>query len=466
MINFTLVLILFLYIKKVNIDFFRSFFLPQNLSLVRSQTTIYIALVLIGILCLYFFLRLGKNIIFTSAYFLCLFTGLFIVTHQRNKFVSPNPPETTPYLEPKNIERRITAIGLEGLSFDFLIPLINQNKLPNYAWLMEEGSWGRLSTFTPNEAFILNNSFSSGKLPSKHHGISYFKYYIPTLEQEIYAVPRFIFFRQLTRLGLLVPSPNPLDSVAVDLCSIIKFNKGLAIRRDWPYGFQVLNPQEETRKNFERFFSELQFDENSIVSTLRQSFYIDTEFEKKAFQEKTLRQPHLFSLLLNGLNIVEAYFYKFSSPEYFGEVSHEDINKYQSVIETYYKFYDQIIGKYLASLKDNELLLVYSPHGMEPLPIWKRVVEWGLGNSDITASHEWAPDGVVFFFGKDVNKGKNIEETNILDLAPTLLYYLGLPVAKDMDGIVLSSIFIRSFTSENPVFYISSYQNVIESKKE
>lgn len=466
MISFTLILTLYLYIKKTNIDFFKSFFLPKNLSLVRNQTTVFFALILIGIFCLYFFFRLGKNIIFTSTYFVLLLIGLFTISYQRNLFISSQSPETTPFIEPKNIERRITLIGMEGLSFEFLIPLINQQKLPNFAWLMEEGSWGRLSTFTPNEAFILNNSFSTGKLPSKHRKISYFKYYIPNLEYELFAVPRFIFFRQLTRIGLLVPSPNQLDSDTADIWKIIEFNKGTSLRKDWPYGFQILNPQEETRKNFERFFNELRFDGNFIVSVLRQSFYRDSEFENKASQEKVKKQPHLFSLMLSGLNRVESYFYKFSFPEFFGEVSHEEISKYQSVIDTYYKFYDQVIGKYLASLRDNELLIVYSPHGIEPLPIWKRVVEWSLGNSEITASHELAPDGAVFFFGKEVNKGWNIEEVNIIDITPTLLYYLGLPVAKDMDGIVLSSIFPKSFTSENPVLYINSYQNVVKSKKE
>jgi arylsulfatase A-like enzyme len=45
----------------------------------------------------------------------------------------------------------------------------------------------------------------------------------------------------------------------------------------------------------------------------------------------------------------------------------------------------------------------------------------------------------------------------LVDIVPTLLNYLGLPVGKDMDGIVNSSIFLNEY--KNPVLYISSYED-------
>ena len=111
-------------------------------------------------------------------------------------------------------------------------------------------------------------------------------------------------------------------------------------------------------------------------------------------------------------------------------------------------------------MKDDELLIVYSPYGIEPLPFWKRVVEWILGNSDVSAYHEDPPDGVVFFYGKGIGKGNTVDGIRLVDIAPTILYYLGLPVGKDMDGIVQSPVFDREFTAENPIFSISSYEEI------
>jgi hypothetical protein len=106
------------------------------------------------------------------------------------------------------------------------------------------------------------------------------------------------------------------------------------------------------------------------------------------------------------------------------------------------------------------LFIVYSPHGTESLPFWKRVVEWTLGNAEVSSYHEQAPPGVAFFYGKGIVKGQNFEAIRLVDLAPTILYYLGLPVGKDMDGIVRGSLFERAFADENPVLTITSYDDV------
>jgi len=84
-------------------------------------------------------------------------------------------------------------------------------------------------------------------------------------------------------------------------------------------------------------------------------------------------------------------------------------------------------------------------------------VEWVLNHPAVSAYHAEAPEGVVFFYGQEIIKGKNIEGMKLVDVAPTLLNYLGLPVGKDMDGIVNSSIFLNEY--KNPVLYISSYED-------
>ncbi len=41
----------------------------------------------------------------------------------------------------------------------------------------------------------------------------------------------------------------------------------------------------------------------------------------------------------------------------------------------------------------------------------------------------------------------------ILDLAPTILYCLGLPIPREMDGRVLERAFDRAFKARNPIQY-------------
>lgn len=463
-ISFSLLIVLFLVLFKTNQDYYFSFFGPEIKSLLKTQTVILILLAIIGLIAFYGFRRYKKNAYFFWTYFALLGALMIFIFYQRGNFPSLSQPVKIANLEAKKIDKRVTIIGLEGLDFDFLIPLINDGKLPNLTWFVEKGTWGKLETLSPSEPLALNNSFNTGKLPSKHRQVSLYKYRLLNPNAEIEIFPHYTFFRQLTRTGLLRITPNQSESITKDIWEVFAGNKISYLKRDWPYQRGEVSPSEKTEKLFNSFFQELQYETSNIFSKLQQAFFRDYEYEEKVLEEKNKTQPQLVYFLLNGLNIVETYFYKYSFPDLFGDIDQEEINKYSSVIEKYYQFYDQIIGKYLASMKEDELLIIYSPHGIEPLPLWKRVVERILGNPEVSAYHENAPEGVIFFYGKSIVKGKNIEGTRLIDIAPTLLYYLGLLVGKDMDGIVQSSIFVDEFTAENPVPYIFSYDEVTIKK--
>lgn len=426
-----------------------------------------IAIGILGLIAFYCFNRFKKNVLFYWIYFPLLLATLIYVVNQRYLYPVPLKPVKVANIQARKIDSKITIIGLEGLSFDFLIPLIDEGKLPNFSWFMENGSWGKLEGFSPNEPLILNNSFNTGKLPSKHRQISVLRYHLWNVSKPIEVTPRFIFFRQLkTKLGLMRTEPNPASSLTTDIWKIFEDNKTSFLKKDWPYEVKIEKPSPKAEKLFNSYFKELQYEKSDIFVIVKQAFYRDCEHEEKTHQEKNNNQFELIYFLLNGLNVVETYFYKYSFPELFGNLDQEELVKYSSFIEKYYQFYDQIIGKYLASLKEDELLVIYSPHGIEPLPLWKRFIEWFLGNPAVSASHENAPEGVIFFYGKEIEKGKNIEEMKLTDIAPTLLNYLGLPVGKDMDGIVNSSLFVEEFKVENPILYISSYEEItIKSPK-
>jgi arylsulfatase A-like enzyme len=262
----------------------------------------------------------------------------------------------------------------------------------------------------------------------------------------------------MVRLGLLKTLPGSPSRAVKDLVFMIEANGSSAFNLDSPVQASREKHDPRAEKAFGLAFKVEPSERNRLLDLARDAFTEDWELEDSAFAEKGRRQPGFFHLLLDGLNTVEAYFYKYSNPEQFGSINQEEISQYGPVISRYYEYYDQIIGKYLASLKDNDLLVVYSSFGVEPLPLWKRFVEWILGNPDVSAYHEDTPAGVVFFFGNGIEKRNTVEGMKIVDIAPTILYYLGLPVGKDMDGIVQSPVFVREFTAENPIFYIGSYE--------
>jgi predicted AlkP superfamily phosphohydrolase/phosphomutase len=59
--------------------------------------------------------------------------------------------------------------------------------------------------------------------------------------------------------------------------------------------------------------------------------------------------------------------------------------------------------------------------------------------SEYSASHR--PDGLFVFAGPGIRAGQWLEGAQIVDLAPTLMHILGVPVASWMDGRVLQDVF-------------------------
>jgi hypothetical protein len=457
MISFTVVIIIFHIFFRKNLRHFSTLFSPTTQQLLDRQFWTLALLAVVGIITILALILYRRKLFFLIVYFLIFSTAIAYALWQRMLFPPLPSHEKIATLETRTIDKKITLIALEGMSFDFIIPLSTEGKLPNFSFLMDNGSWGPLQNFTPNEPLILNNSLITGKYPSAHRQLSAQEYRLINMERSIQVIPRYIFFRQVTKTGLLRTQAATLPPRIMNIWDIFRANHTTFLREDWPYGrFEgVITPEAETI--FNRFYEDLRFETDETFLKIKQAFCADIEIEAMVTQQKERTQPQLLSFLLPGLNESQAYFFKYSYPDYYGEIEQEELTKYSTVLERYYQYYDEVIGKYLAAKKDDELLVVFSPHGTEALPLWKQVFEWFFGDPEISAYHENAPEGTIFFIGKDISAGRHIEGMQLIDVAPTLLHYLGLPVGKDMDGIVNSSIFGEEFKSE-PVLFISSYE--------
>ena len=53
-----------------------------------------------------------------------------------------------------------------------------------------------------------------------------------------------------------------------------------------------------------------------------------------------------------------------------------------------------------------------------------------------------------------------VTSASVLDVAPTVLYLCGLPVARDMEGRVLTEMLEDDFARAHPVTFIPSYESL------
>ena len=147
----------------------------------------------------------------------------------------------------------------------------------------------------------------------------------------------------------------------MNIWDIFQANQTSFLKEDWPYGrFDgVITPDAETI--FNRFYEDLRFETSETFLKVKQAFCSDIEVEALVTQQKEQMQPQLLYFRLPGLDEAQAYFYKYSYPDFYGEIEQEELSKYNTVLERYYQYYDEVIGKYLAAKKDDELLVVFSP---------------------------------------------------------------------------------------------------------
>ena len=128
-----------------------------------------------------------------------------------------------------------------------------------------------------------------------------------------------------------------------------------------------------------------------------------------------------------------------------------------SVLERHYGVIDEAIGRAMSGLGPDDLLVVVSGFGMEPLGFGKRLIERAIGDPEISGTHEAAPDGFLLAYGASVARGRQQARASVVDVAPTILYFLGLPLGRDMDGYARTDLFQRSFTEERPIAFIPTY---------
>jgi predicted AlkP superfamily phosphohydrolase/phosphomutase len=176
----------------------------------------------------------------------------------------------------------------------------------------------------------------------------------------------------------------------------------------------------------------------------------------RAMRDLRARWPVQFSALrYQGLDTVGHYYLQYTQPRGFGDLPEEERRRRLLVMDRYYGFIDSEIGEAIAALAPGDLLLVVSGFGMDQRNAVKHL--FGLLLRDpMSGTHERAPDGFLLAYGRDVEPGRP-QRGSIVDVTPTILYFLGLPIGRDMDGYARADLFKSAFTAGRPIAFIPTH---------
>jgi predicted AlkP superfamily phosphohydrolase/phosphomutase len=395
------------------------------------------------------------------------------------------------------VSPRVVLILIDGGSLDFVSAATVEGRLPNFGKILDSGAAMHLATLRPTQPEPVWTSVATGKLPAKTGVRSSARYLVRASSEPIELLPDHCFSHVLVRFGLVSEILHTSPSVRTRTVWSILGGAGVPIGVvGWPLtypaqpvrGFLVTDILDRLGD------APLDPDDHAVgypaetLPTVRMAvearswadvpppgelaWPVSPEVVSEVFAGRPFSTDRLYeqvwrtlgnqipvrvtAVRFRGIDAAGHRYLRDARPRLFGDVPEDEARQYGRVLEASYAIVDAAIGRAMATLAPGDLLLVVSGFGMEPLGPGKRLLERVMGNRELTSSHERAPDGFLLAYGTAVAPGRK-QRASLVDVTPTLLYFLGLPVARDMDGYARADVFRREFTSERPIAFIPTY---------
>ena len=391
---------------------------------------------------------------------------------------------------------RVIVLAFDGATLDVISPAVAEGRLPNFGRIFDTGAVLHLATLRPTQAEPVWSAAITGKRPSFNGVRASAVYRVRQRDPAVELLPDYCFAQALVRFGFLGEEPHTVQSLAARPLWNILSDSALPIG---VVGFPLTHPAPSVNgvlvsDEFHRLSDTVRALEGGaavsppamlldVTAALGEPTPLNPESMLSALDESPRGadarpdpapivgdRMHLqiarawqhgaasrfLAVRFPGLDAVGHYFLRYADPSAFGDVSETERQQFGRVLADYYGFVDAVVGEAMGSLQPGDLLLVVSAFGMEPLSPGKRVLEQLVGNPRISGTHERAPDGFLLAYGSAVAAGRP-SRASLVDFAPTVLYYLGLPVARDMNGFARTDLFEAAFTASRPVTFIPTY---------
>jgi predicted AlkP superfamily phosphohydrolase/phosphomutase len=439
---------------------------------------------------------------------LCAATALVVPLALRPGPAAPQRPVplATETVQPV---RRIVLVGLDGLGPQELERGIAHGRLAALGALRRRGAWGPLATLRPTEGPPVWTTIMTGRLPRDHGLKSFVTYRLLGSSSPFELLPSGAGVAALERAGLV--STAPVTSTARRRPALWNALNAFGIHTGM-VGIWGTYPTEKVQGfMLSHYFHALRHQPARVADTLyppdllpevlaravdpadvspallsefvdltapqppgerevpwrrelvEQALAPDMTYERAGAVLRAAYDPPFFAIYFHGLDVVGHAFTRYAEPERFGNVSPEEVRRYGRVVDRYTAYLSHVvegIGEVAEGPRPGTIVIVVSGYGMEPVSLWRRLLWAAEGGPTLSGTHRDAPDGVVLIAGDGIRAGAETRRASILDITPTILYLMGLPVARDMEGRVLTEILEDGFAAAHPVSFIPSYESL------
>jgi tetratricopeptide (TPR) repeat protein len=361
--------------------------------------------------------------------------------------------------------RKVLLVGWDGADWLIVRPLLQQGRMPNLQRLIARGASGELLAIKPLLSPLIWTSIATGQ-PATVHGVADF---LVKDAQSGELVPIGSDARRVHALWTILPAFDlrtdvvgwwatwpaeatrgtvVSDRVAYQLFALGEDRSGYGKvypppAWDWVRGELVTADRiafDEARRfvdvdaaEYQRLWDSLPPErrQEERVNHLRKVLATTRSYHKIALSLLD-QQADLTLAYYEGTDTVGHLFARYLPPPMPG-VKEGEVRRFGHALPEFYAWADQLLGELLAKAGDDTTVLLVSDHGFftgEARP--------AADPSDFTAgAPQWHRlHGIVVAAGPGIRPGE-IHDATVLDITPTVLSLLGLPVPRDMPGRAL-----------------------------
>ncbi len=350
-------------------------------------------------------------------------------------------------------------IGIDGATLRIAQPLLEAGRLPQLAAIARAGVSGRLRSFRPLFSPAIWASIATGKSRDKH-GIHSFtrkdhqgrNQLFQSGDRKTHALWNIASGARLT-VGVVnwwnTFPPEKIEGIMVSdhalpgqlegrahMFKAVAGNEGpLVFPLQWTQKLVSLLAMDEPLTNVEDPIP----GKSNLPTWVRgailsKAYDRDQTVVRVALAIEHQLQPDLLMVFLKGIDPVSHVLWGALEPaSLYPDSLRFTASERANAAETLYRYYgytDALIRLLVERYDSDDLVMVVSDHGFESgVP---RIGLSGMHNS------QKALDGVIFARGRGILPGGEPEGMTVNDVTPTVLAWLGLPVADDMDGVPAS----------------------------
>ena len=375
--------------------------------------------------------------------------------------------------------RPLLVFGLDGATWDLIDPMIARGELPNLARLVRRGARADLVSLPPLSSPPLWTAMATGRFPRHHNVHDHTFPYVPGAKRRVRSSERRVpalwnvaseSGRSVAVIGFYATHPPEVvngvmvsdqapqgapgaiypGEIATELAAeLARLEDENEIRRllrrylPWPYDAAAVHrPQDPYRR---------------VTQVVKGRIGKQLIWEERLRRAALHLAPRPFDLFMVYLRMPDhashATWLYFEEAVFEDKPDPFDRDLLKDVIPTAYRDTDEFLGQLLERLGAEVNVVILSDHGFGPaVGKWQpRRREWRM----LSGSHR--PDGVFLAAGPDIRPGK-LDGVTVMDVAPTLLALLGLPVSRELQGRVAAEILNPDFLADFPLRESPSYR--------